>query len=505
MARRDGGRVCVVGAGIAGLVTAKVLHADGFDVAVFETGPTLGGVWAPSRTYPGLRANNSRDSYAFSDHPYPASADDFPTAEQIRAYLESYAQRFGTRPLIRTSTEVVRVSRVPANAGNDGARFQVTIRPTSGPGAATTLPFDFVAVCNGVFSEPRLPQIEGRERFAGDVLHSSQLVDPSRVESKHVIVVGAGKSALDCATCTARHARSCTLVFRTAHWMMPRYFFGLVRGDRVIMTRFSELFLRYHRRGRIEALLHGPGRPFLRLFWRGLSRVLRLMLGMPPTLVPEQALPVGFENVGVGGEFYEVLRLGTLVTKRAQIAAFTGPRTVQLSTGERLDADVVVCATGWRQGIEFLDADLRALVRTDGCFRLYRHILPPAEQRLGFVGYASSTACQLTSEVAAHWLSQCFRGELSLPSTAEMEREISRVLEWASEVVPKCREGYFVGPFVAHYVDDLMRDMGLRRARTGNVVTEYFAPFWPRRYRDLQEERRRGRSTTLSFSDSPAG
>jgi len=326
------------------------------------------------------------------------------------------------------------------------------------------------------------------------VLHSSQAVDPSHLETKDVIVVGAGKSALDCATWAARHARSCTLVFRTAHWMMPRYFFGLVRGDRVIMTRFSELFLRYHRRGRIEALLHGPGRPFLRLFWRGLSRILRLMLGMPPALVPEQALPVGFENVGVGGEFYKALRLATLVPKRAQIAAFTGPRTVQLSTGERLDADVVVCATGWRQGVEFLDADLRALVRTDGCFRLYRHILPPLEQRLGFVGYASSTACQLTSEVAAHWLSQCFRGELSLPSTAEMEREISRVLEWASEVVPKCREGYFVGPFVAHYVDDLMRDMGLPRARTGSVLTEYLAPFWPRRYQGLKEERRRAQS-----------
>jgi hypothetical protein len=133
-------------------------------------------------------------------------------------------------------------------------------------------------------------------------------------------------------------------------------------------------------------------------------------------------------------------------------------------------------------------------VRRDGCFRLYRHILPPTERRLGFVGYASSTACQLTSEVAAHWLSQCFRDELIPPSAAEMEREISRVLEWASEVVPRCKEGYFVGPFVAHYVDDLMRDMGLRRARTGNVVTEYFAPFWPRRYQALQEERRRGRS-----------
>lgn len=497
MARADGKRACVVGAGIAGLVTARVLRDDGFEVAVFERAPTLGGVWASARTYPGLRANNSRDSYAFSDYPYPASADEFPTAEQIRAYLESYADHFGIRPLIRVSTEVVTVSRAPAGASAD-ARFRVAVRPTAGPGTLATLPFDFVVVCNGVFCEPRLPQVEGRERFAGAVLHSSQIVDPSRIEARNVIVVGAGKSALDCAAWAARHARSCTLVFRAPHWMVPRHFFGLVRGERVIMTRFSELFLRYHRRSRVEALLHGPGRSLVRLFWGGLSRLLRLMLRMPPALVPERSLPVGFENVGVGGEFYEVLRLGKVAPKRAQISSFTGPSTVQLSTGERIEADVVVFATGWRQGVDFLDADLQALVRKDGCFRLYRHILPPAEHHLGFVGYASSTVCQLTSEVAAHWLSQCFRGELMLPSAPEMEREISRVLHWASEVVPGCKEGYFVGPFVAHYVDDLMRDMGLSRARTGNALTEYFAPLWPSRYQGLQEERRRARAALFS-------
>jgi dimethylaniline monooxygenase (N-oxide forming) len=55
-------RVAVIGAGIGGLVTAKVLRDDAFDVVVFEQEPTIGGVWAATRTYPGLRANNSRDT-----------------------------------------------------------------------------------------------------------------------------------------------------------------------------------------------------------------------------------------------------------------------------------------------------------------------------------------------------------------------------------------------------------------------------------------------------------
>jgi len=88
-------RVCVIGAGISGLVTAKVLLEDGFDPLVFEKDAALGGVWSPSRTYPGLCANNTRDTYAFSDHPYPPTAGMFPSAEQVRDYLGSYADRFG--------------------------------------------------------------------------------------------------------------------------------------------------------------------------------------------------------------------------------------------------------------------------------------------------------------------------------------------------------------------------------------------------------------------------
>src|SRR6516162_3598727 len=97
-------RVCVIGAGMAGLAATKVLRQDGFDVTAFEREPAIGGVWAPSRTYPDLRANISGEAYAFTDHPFEVS-DDYPSAPQIRAYLDSYVDRFGLRQLIHLATE----------------------------------------------------------------------------------------------------------------------------------------------------------------------------------------------------------------------------------------------------------------------------------------------------------------------------------------------------------------------------------------------------------------
>src|SRR4029434_1402273 len=191
-------RVCVIGAGLAGLAAAKVLKQDGFEIMVFEKEPELGGVWAASRTYPGLRANNSRESYAFSDFPYPDTADDFPTAEQIRGYLNAYTDRFGLRSLVCLSTAVVSVSR-PATQ-----TFPPLVRPPSG--GEMTLGLDFVVVCNGVFSEPHVPRFEGQELFRGVIVHSSRLSEPEIVRGKRVVVVGAGKSALDCAHWAARHS-----------------------------------------------------------------------------------------------------------------------------------------------------------------------------------------------------------------------------------------------------------------------------------------------------------
>lgn len=491
MDRPSSRRVCVIGAGIAGLVTSKVLREDGFEVVMFEKQPELGGVWASSRTYPGLRTNNPRETYAFSDYPYPATADDFPSAEQVRSYLQSYADHFGLRSRIRFSTEVLSVSA----AGWPGASrtFNVAIQ-TAGGKTPETLQFDYVVVCNGVFSTPKIPHVVGQELFEGTVLHSSRLIDPAVAMGRRVVVVGAGKSAMDCASWAAENGASCTLVFRTAHWMAPRYFFGRIRFDRMVMTRSGESFLRYHRMSRCERVLHGPAGQFVRAWWRAYGCLLRGLLKMPPLLTPEIRLPRGFEYLGVVGELHGLLDSGKLVLKRAGISRFTDADELELDNGERIKADVVVFATGYRLDLSFFEADLLSQVQRNGQLRLYRHILPPLQPRIGFIGYASSTACQLTSEVGAHWLSQYFRGELALPGAAEMEHEISRVLRWASETFPGRGEGYYIGPFVAHYLDDLMDDMGLPRKRTGSFFTEYFAPFWPDRYRNIGEERRRMRA-----------
>jgi dimethylaniline monooxygenase (N-oxide forming) len=498
----DGARVCVIGAVVCGLLASKVLSRDGFDVTVFEKDSAVGGVWSPSRAYAGLRTNNPRETYAFSDHPFPSTADDFPTARQVREYLESYVERFGLGPLIELGTEVRSVAR-GAGAGAGEPVFRVTVRQPDDGAEPETRAFDLVVVCNGVFSKPHIPRIEGAERFGGQSLHSSQVVDPEVLDDRKVVVVGGGKSALDLASLAARRTDDATLVRRRTHWVFPRYFFGRVRVDRMLFNRFSEKVLpAYHRAGISERAFRTLSAPFIWLWRRAFSGLVRRQAGIPQHMTPDVPVTSGAENFGIGEEFYDLLARGRVDARRGSIVSFPDEVTVELDTGERLEADVVVWATGWRQGASFLAPELEREVWRDGWFHLYRHILPPVERRLGFVGYQSSGNCPLTSEIAAHWLSQVFRGELALPSPGEMEREIARVHRWSERVFPRRPEGYFIGGYVSQYVDELMGDMGLSTRRAPNVLAEYLGPFWAERYRGVAAERRR---VSAPGDEGPAG
>jgi cation diffusion facilitator CzcD-associated flavoprotein CzcO len=479
--------VCVIGAGIAGLVTAKTLAQDGFDVLLIERDSDLGGTWAPSRTYPGLRTNNSKQTYEFSDFPYPDSTDTFPYAEDVRGYLESYADNFDIRSSIRFNQEVCNVSR----ASDDSDRWTVTFRSTDSANEETKRDFDFMVVCTGVFHIPRIPAIEGMEEFGGRILHSSVVSESTYRPGEKLIVVGGGKSAFDCAAWAARNGNSPTLLYRRPQWMVPRFLpGGRIPGDWLLISRFMANFLRYYHSSGINRFMHSVGKPLVRLWWGLFAFAWPKDLKMPPTLKPRERLPAGLEKAGAGDDFYTVLNDGSADAICGSIKRFTKDG-IELEQGEELSADIVIFATGWQQNLSFLSEELRKKISAAGYPRLYRHILPPAVANIGFIGYASSFSCTLTAEIGSHWLSEHFLGKLKLPSVDKMNEEIDLAHSWANDKLPNRGTEGFIGPYICNYVDDLIVDMGLNTKRTGSVFREYLTVFRASRFAGIADERRR--------------
>ncbi len=486
-------RVGIIGAGISGLVTAKIFLENGFDVLVFEKEAGLGGVWAITRTYPGLRANTAKETYSLTDYPYPATTSGYPVAEEVRAHLESYADHFGLYPRIKFNNEVVHLAGID---GDDRQGFRLTARSTIDENEEGNYEFDFVVICSGAFSTPFMPDLPGRESFRGLVRHSSEWIHPSVADVRRVVVIGAGKSALDCAAWAAREGKTSTVVFRKPHWMVPRYLPGGARSDLRFISRFTELFVHYPYRPWYEKLLHGPGKPIVWLGWTLLSAIVPRALGMPAIMVPEHKLPTGFESVGQVDDFFELLNDDAISAVRAGVKGFYDAG-IELDDGTQIEADLVIMGTGWQRDLSFLSDELRAQVRKNGRFHLYRRILPPQQQRLAFNGFFPTLTCPLSSEVGAHWAAQCFSGNMALPPVEQMEQEIERLEDWAKERVPDAQDGVFTGPYISHYVDQLMRDMGMPTPRTSNFLKEFLGTFLPGRYGTLGQEIKAAREGTL--------
>jgi len=456
--------ICVIGAGISGLVTAKVFTEEGYDVTVFEKKQGLGGVWEKSRSYPGLTTQNTGDTYCFSDYPMPASYPDWPTAEQMRDYLESYAKHFHVIDRIHFQTEVINVD-LQTDAQ---PRWVVTIRTKDNNQLQTieeTQEFDFVVICNGTFSNPQLPSLPGKDEFianGGQVIHSTEFNDTSMIEGKRVIVVGNGKSACDIANVAANSAAECTQVFRKAMWKAPRYLLGLVNLKYILLTRFSEAWFPYRQMGRIETMLHGVGKPVVGLFWRTVETVLRLQLGLDSCgMVPDHKMDQLECSVSIAPPgFFKNIRAQKIKPIKTTIAKFI-PGGVELANGQQVLADVVIFGTGFTQSILFLSEKYRQrLIDEEGIFQLYRHLIHPEIPQMGFVGYNSGFYSQLTSEVGAWWLVDYVNGHFSLPSIGEMYQEITAELNWMKTRFPTVvYGGNCLATISLRHVEQLIKDM----------------------------------------------
>ena len=166
-------QIAIIGAGVAGLTTAKVLLQAGHDVTVIDRVEDVGGVWSASRRYPGLTTQSPKAQYSFSDFPMAKSFPEWPSGAQVQEYLVAYAAHFSLDAHLHLGTDVVRATPL------GGGRWSLETRPTAG-GASTTTEYDGLVVANGVFCEPAMPDLPGLEAFTaagGRVLAGTELHD----------------------------------------------------------------------------------------------------------------------------------------------------------------------------------------------------------------------------------------------------------------------------------------------------------------------------------------
>jgi cyclohexanone monooxygenase len=206
----------IVGAGISGLYLLHRLRELGLSVLVVDQASGVGGTWFWNR-YPGARCDIESMTYSYSwSHELEQEwtwSERYAAQPEILAYLEHVADRFDLRRDIRLGTRVAEAAlEEPAESWSivtgDGERLSAT----------------FLIMATGCLSVPRIPDLPGLERFAGELHHTGlwphEGVD---VAGKRVGVIGTGSSAVQAIPIIAQQAAHLTVFQRTANFSVPAW------------------------------------------------------------------------------------------------------------------------------------------------------------------------------------------------------------------------------------------------------------------------------------------
>ncbi|XP_058465155.1 senecionine N-oxygenase-like [Malaya genurostris] len=215
---------CIIGAGTAGLATARRVLEIGGQIVVFEQTTEIGGTWnytdaigkdkygldIHTSMYKGLRTNLPKEVMGFPDFPIPEQKESYIPSQDILNFLQCYAEKFDVIRHVRFEYHVMMVDTV--TNGPKKWKVQVKNLPEAKIG---TYFFDYVFVCNGHYHTPQKPHFSNTDVFLGKQLHSHDYRSAENFNGETVLVIGAGPSGMDLALEISKKARHVTMSHHT--------------------------------------------------------------------------------------------------------------------------------------------------------------------------------------------------------------------------------------------------------------------------------------------------
>jgi cation diffusion facilitator CzcD-associated flavoprotein CzcO len=336
--------VLIVGAGQGGLTLAAHLRLMGVPTLIIEKNAQVGDNWR-SR-YEALVLHDPVWVDALPFMPYPASWPIYAPKDKLADWLESYAAAMDLN--VWTGVQLL------GNAySDDDGTWTVQVRDAEG--TERTLRPQHLVMATGTLTEPNIPVLPSQDTFAGTILHSSQFDASTEWAGKRAAVIGVCNSGQDIARDLFEHGAEVTLIQRS-----PVYVYSQDRGVPILL---GDLYGETGPPTEIADLINvSLPQPVLLEFGSELAKVM----GEADRDLLDGLRARGFlvdDGVEAGGLFGFALRRGggfvldvgsskwiidgSVSVATGSIAQIT-PKSVVLESGQEIDADLIVLATGYK-------------------------------------------------------------------------------------------------------------------------------------------------------------
>jgi monooxygenase len=339
--------VLVVGAGVSGIDAAYHLR-ERFperSFVVLEAQDNRGGTWWTHR-YPGVRSDSDLFTYGYQFKPWRGPS--IAAGGEILDYLDEVIDENDLKRYIRYHHQVT-----AASWSSDERRWTVEVTRADN-GERLRFTTDFLWMCPGYYNhtKPYQPRWEGMDRFQGLVVHPQQWPEDLDLSGKRVIVIGSGSTASTLIPALAKTAAHVTMLQRS-----PSYYFAPPTTHELAVTLSA-----------LDIPAEWTHEIMRRQYMQQFDWLARTSFEAPDELHAflldsiRPLLPEGFDMekhftpryrpwqqriaVVPDGDFFATLREGTASMVTDTIDEFT-EHGIRVSSGEEIEADVVVTATGF--------------------------------------------------------------------------------------------------------------------------------------------------------------
>lgn len=347
-------RVAIIGAGPAGLTTARACLKHGIRPVVFEANHDVGGQWlygSPgSSVYKSTHLISSKEQVQFREFPIPENHPPYLNRKQAFEYLKSYAEIFDLYKFIRFNEAVRRCRK-----RHDGTWRIDTTKENDEC-------FDVVFVCNGHHRDPNHPRFKGH--FSGRMIHSQDYKEPSEFSGQRVLVVGSGNSGCDIAVEVSDFAKKTYHSTRRGYHYVPKFILGKPAdhlGNKI-------------RRSWIPVPLY-----------QYLSKLIsEFVMGKPEKFGLKKADYGIFESHPIiNSQLFYKIGHGDVIP--VDDIACLDDKITTLSDGSKVEVDTIIYSTGFKLSFPFL-SDLSLNLNEAGLPVFYKNIFHPKDDTLLFIG-----------------------------------------------------------------------------------------------------------------------
>ncbi len=400
--------VLVVGAGLSGVGAAchlrRKLPEKSF--VILEGRDAMGGTWDLFR-YPGVRSDSDMYTLGYRFRPW-RDAKAIADGSAILNYIRETASEFGVDEKIRYGHRVKR-----ATWSSEGAAW--TVEAEAGPGKSLVkLTCNFLYLCTGYYDYEGgyTPEWPGVETFGGRVVHPQKWPEDLDYEGKRVVVIGSGATAVTLVPAMAERASHVTMLQRSptyvasmpaedrvANWLKRR----LPAGAAYAVARWKNVLT--------GMFFYNLARSRPDVFKRMLAKGARRQLGrdydlrhFTPQYNPwDQRL-----CLAPNADIFRAIRSGRASVVTDHIETFTETGLL-LKSGERLEADVIVTATGLvlklMSGLQlFVDGAAVDLSKTMAYKGMMYSDIPNLASAFGYTNASWTLKCDLTAEYVCRLL-----------------------------------------------------------------------------------------------------